>query len=519
MNNINESDSGNFQNKGTQGTSLETKKALNHIYKALEEINFRLHLHPNSQELIHEIRKENSSEKNIQDRKEGDIHYLGSNVEIPSNIKSRLEDIDVRERDYNLIATLGIIEKAEEVGYPIGAKNGSIYIFTGTHWATYQPDVFKRFLEKCYLRTGVPMPMAKRALFLKQGLDQFEESALIMREQELGTYLNLQNGTLVFGEDGHCKIRDHDAKDFITYVLPYKYDKDAECPMFQQYLDYVVPEKDKQRVLAEFVGSVFSDLKHEKVLILFGSGRNGKSVFLMIVTALLGSENVCSHTLESLTDSNLYFIGDLADSLLNFSGEISTKVNPDMFKKLASGEKVTARYPYGRPFEVESYARLAFNCNELPQAEETTEGFFRRFLIIPFDVYIPYEKVDPNLAEKIIESELTGIINWVIEGLKRLEINNGFSYCESAERALREFKKESDPVSLFLEDNLDLFSEPWKSSDLYQLYDEYCRDFELSKLGTKKFAQQLKSKGIHNYRKADGVYYDVHEYQPNSKKM
>jgi len=519
MNNNNNFDIENFQDNHTQGTSLEAKAVLNRIYKSLERINFRLQLHSNRHKLLREIARKNGGDISSEDLKRDDIYFLDSELELPASVEAQLSEINVRERDYNLIATLGIIKKAEQIGYPIGAKNGSIYIFTGTHWATFEPDVFKRFLEKCYLRTGVPMRMAKRYQFLKQGLEQFEESALIMREEELGTYLNLKKGTLVFDDNGNCELRDHSAQDFITYVLPYEYDEDARCPMFQEYLNYVVPEEDKQKVLAEFIGSVFSDLKHEKVLILFGSGRNGKSVFLMIMSALLGSENVCSHTLESLTGSNLYFVGDLADCLLNFSGEISTKVNPDMFKKLASGEKVTARYPYGRPFEVENYARLAFNCNELPEAEETTEGFFRRFLIIPFERYIPDDKVDPNLAEKIIANELPGIINWVIAGLMRLERNNKFTHCESAERILKEFKKESDPVGLFLEDNVELFDKPMKASNLYSLYDEYCRDFELGKLGQKQFAQQLQTKGINKYRKSDGNYYDVHEYQPNSDKM
>ena len=66
------------------------------------------------------------------------------------------------------------------------------------------------------------------------------------------------------------------------------------------------------------------------------------------------------------------------------------------------------------------YGKLMFNCNELPKEVENTNAFFRRFLIIPFDSVIPESEQDPELAAKIIRDELSGVFNWMLEGLGRL---------------------------------------------------------------------------------------------------
>ena len=69
----------------------------------------------------------------------------------------------------------------------------------------------------------------------------------------------------------------------------------------------------------------------------------------------------------------------LANALLNFGSEIDSKCDPDLFKKLASGEPIEARKLYKDPFIMRDYARLAFNANTLPRETEHTTGFFRRF--------------------------------------------------------------------------------------------------------------------------------------------
>jgi putative DNA primase/helicase len=99
--------------------------------------------------------------------------------------------------------------------------------------------------------------------------------------------INLQNGTLEIDGNGQHELRDFDSADFLKYQLPFDYNPQASAPMFQKFLDKVLPDKSAQNVLAEYCGYVFvKNLKLEKAMILYGQGANGKSVFFDVITAL-----------------------------------------------------------------------------------------------------------------------------------------------------------------------------------------------------------------------------------------
>ncbi len=84
------------------------------------------------------------------------------------------------------------------------------------------------------------------------------------------------------------------------------------------------------------------------------------------------------------------------NKLLNYSSELGGRkaIDSDLFKKLVSGEPVQCRLKYGQSFFSVRYAKMMFNCNELPRDVEITHAFFRRFLIIPFSETIPENEQD-----------------------------------------------------------------------------------------------------------------------------
>jgi putative DNA primase/helicase len=212
----------------------------------------------------------------------------------------------------------------------------------------------------------------------------------------------------------------------------------------------------------------------------------------------LGNENVSSYSLQSLTNDNGYFRAKLANKLVNYASEINGKLETSIFKQLVSGEPVEARLPYGQPFMLNQYAKLIFNCNELPKDVEHTNAYFRRFLIIPFDVTIPEQEQDRQLHTKIIEKELSGVFNWVLEGLNRLLEQKHFSICEAAQNAVEQYKIESNSVKLFLDDN------GYKSSptdyrlikELYLEYRAYCNEDGMSAFRKVNFSKQLQMLGV-----------------------
>src|SRR5262249_2831066 len=135
--------------------------------------------------------------------------------------------------------------------------------------------------------------------------------------------INLLNGTFEITPT-KIHLRDFKREDFLTHQLSFTYDKGATAPIWQRFLDEVLPDESRQLVLAEYIGYVFTRLKLEKTLMLYGSGANGKSVVFDVVNALLGPENVVNHSLASL--SHEYHRAKLANKLLNYSSDISTRL-------------------------------------------------------------------------------------------------------------------------------------------------------------------------------------------------
>lgn len=206
-------------------------------------------------------------------------------------------------------------------------------------------------------------------------------------------------------------------------------------------------------MLAEYMGYIFTTgLKLEKAAILYGSGANGKSVFFEVVNALIGPDNICSYSLQNLTKYDSYQRAELSNKLLNYASEINGKLEASIFKQLVSGEPVEARQIYGRPFVMREYGKLMFNCNELPKEVENTNAFFRRFLIIPFEQTIPESEQDPELAAKIIRDELSGVFNWMLDGLGRLLQQRTFTRSAIIREQVEDFRRESDSVAMFLDE-------------------------------------------------------------------
>lgn len=382
----------------------------------------------------------------------------------------------LQKRHYLVLTVQQVLDLAAANDWGLCKHNGFIYLFNGAFWAQLDPDEMEVFLGEAAEKMAVDRFDARHFEFRQKLFRQFLALARLPRpEPPTDTvWVNLQNGTLEIAPTG-ARLREFRRDDFLTYQLPFAHTPDATAPMFQRFLNEVLPDPERQRVLAEFIAYVFvkpSFLKLEKALILYGGGANGKSVLFEVVEALLGKTNVSNFSLQSLTDENGYSRAKFVGKLLNYASEINGSLEQSRFKQLVSGEPIEARLPYGQPFSATDYGKLVFNCNGLPKDVEQTDAFFRRFLIIPFDVTIPPEKQDKRLAAKIIAAELPGVLNWVLDGLNRLSMQKDFSPCQSAADLLKRYRRESDSVQIFLDES-GYQPHPKSCQSLDTLYKDY----------------------------------------------
>jgi putative DNA primase/helicase len=428
------------------------------------------------------------------------------------DIQKELDSMRLKEKHRLILTIEKLLEKAEANNWGLCKKDDFIYLYRGSHWNEVEKDRFELFLGKAAEKMGIERFDARYFLFMEKLFRQFIKTAILPTPEptEEKVLINLKNGTFEIGKENN-RLRPFDRSDFITYQLPFDYNPDADAPLFKAYLNKVLPDPERQRILAEYLGFVFmkngtNGIKEEKVLLLYGGGANGKSVFFHVVNALLGRDNVSNYSLQSLTEEKGFYRAKIANKLLNYTSEISGKLETDLFKQLASGEPVEACLKYGQPFTMHHYAKMIFNCNELPKDVEQSNAYFRRFMIIPFDVTIPENEQDKELHSKIIRSELSGVFNWVLEGLERLLAQRKFSPCRAAEIAREDYQRNSDSVRMFLEDgeyqkSPDSF-EPLK--EVYSAYRTFCMEDGMPAVKKSNFRKRLETAGFTIDRIAQG---------------
>ena len=385
-----------------------------------------------------------------------------------------------------------------------------VMVYTGSHWEAVDFQQFKDFVSICAERCGVPESQRMTPSFMTKLFEGVAFNVAQRRNQMIPhdeVWLNLRNGTLVVKADGSVSLRGHRKEDLFTYTLNYAYIAEAECPLWHQFLDRVLPEQESQQVLAEFIGyCLMKDHRLEKMLWLYGEGLNGKSVTLEVIEALLGSMNVSSLSLSELTNDDVKR-ANIEHKKLNISHESGKDVNPNVLKQLTSGERVSIKHLYVDPRETNDYGKFIAAFNELPRAENTF-GFFRRIIILPYEVTIPKDEIDRQLTSKL-KQELAGILNWVLASLPKLMTDNEFTSSANCEKALERYRLQSDSVRLFVMEMCNHSETTMKASEVFNAYRNYCYSSSLKPLGKQRFYGRMENLGYSrdSYAKID--YYQL----------
>lgn len=455
---------------------------------SVQEINFVLSFYEGTsqQEFVEEEWNEICSLQDAKVRAEKKAQFFKTHkVSFPAKVSIIIKEL------YDL---------AQEKQMPLCSFAGFGYFFNTAYWEQIDPVRLNKFLSRFATRCGINEKIAISASIQKMLIQQFHSYA--SRVEPTGddcVKINLQNGTLRI-DDNSCVLEPFSADDFLRYQLSVAYNENAQINLFQQFLDRVLPEKESQEFLAEYIGyTLTTNIKLEQCLILVGSGANGKSVIFDIVNALLGKDNITHYTLAQLCGDNEYRRATLSGKLLNYSSELGTGLaDVDMVKKLISNEPIDARLPYGEPFTVHRYGKFMFNTNSLPTSVEISDAYFRRMNFMQFDVTIPKSEQDPELAKKIIDTELDGVLQWVLVGLKRLLVNRKFTVSPKMEAVKEQIRRDLDSVATFMAET-GYKPSPNKRTLLKTLreeYNEFCKLNNCRQVGHKIFSQRLRSAGF-----------------------
>ena len=375
----------------------------------------------------------------------------------------------------------------------LGSKQ-CVKVFTGSHWEAIEPQQWQDFVNLCAERCEVGDLQRMDHAFMNKLAEGLAFNLAKNRKQlipEGEVWVNLSNGTLVVKVDGTAELRDHRKEDLFVYTLDYAFDAQAECPQWHKFLDRILPEAESQQVLREFIGyCLMKDHRLEKMLMLYGGGLNGKSVTLDVIESLLGSVNVSYVSLSDLTSDEVKRAG-IEGKKLNISHESGKDINPNVLKQLTSGERILIKHLYVDPRETADYGKFVAAFNQMPKAENTF-GYFRRLIILPYEVTIPQEEIDRQLTARL-KTEISGILNWVLEALPGLMDRGEFTVSSKCEKALDLYRLQSDNVRLFFNELCEPSDYTTEASEVYAAYKNYCQDSSLKPLGKQKFYERLET--------------------------
>lgn len=303
--------------------------------------------------------------------------------------------------------------------------------------------------------------------------------------------VNVRNGLLDIRD---MSFKEHTPSYLSTVQLNVEYNPQVDCPQFKKFLNEVLDCK-LIPLVQEIVGYLLTtNTASQKAFVFWGPARTGKSTLLWVVEyLLLGKKNVSNIPWQEIGDK--FKTAELLGKLANVFSDLPSKSIDDtgIFKVVTGEDYLMAEKKNKNPFKFKPFARLVFSCNELPRNYvDRTEGFYRRLIIVPFSRQIEKNKIDKALKYKF-QREKEGILNWALEGLKRLYENNfEFSENELTDGVKKEYKRENNNVISFVEECCEidsLFS--CSRIEIYEAYKEFCVEAGLKALSQIKFNKEL----------------------------
>ena len=286
--------------------------------------------------------------------------------------------------------------------------------------------------------------------------------------------LNLKNGLLDLKT---MEFYEHhsDYKSTIQLNVSYKPELNFKyATLFNQYLEQCIPEEETRLQAQEMLGYTYLAICPEKFFVLTGETNTGKSTFLDIVEYIIGEKNKSNIPLQKL-DENFKTV-HLFNKLINICADLPQSALKDVgnLKMLTGGDWIYAEHKGVDGFSFKNKAKLIFSCNQLPLNEaEQSEAFYNRLILLLFPHRISNKNVNPNFKNELL-AEVDHIFLWGLEGLKRL-LNNNFQFTESKESiSLKaKYKKDSDPIQLFLDNYCEfdkMRSDGTEGNELYGRY-------------------------------------------------
>lgn len=256
-----------------------------------------------------------------------------------------------------------------------------------------------------------------------------------------------------------------------------------------------------EQLLYEAIGySMLKTNELQKAFILVGSGRNGKSTFLDLVKYTLGKENTTTVSIKDL--ANNFRASMLDGKLASLAGDISSQpiTDSDLIKSITAGEDITIEQKYKQAQSKSLFSTLFFACNKLPRTPDTSDGFYRRWCIIPFVANLnSVSRVEGMMFKKKLleQNSLDYVAYKAIQAIHRvLTTTEEFTEPQVVKDMLENYKIDNSTVLSWFRDvlkNNTTKLQNLKAGAAFVSYSQWCESANRAKSSKTTFVNTVKS--------------------------
>jgi putative DNA primase/helicase len=348
-----------------------------------------------------------------------------------------------------------------------GVKEESLYVYSSGIWERQGRGILigeiERILGSYAKNNGVKEIFDK----IKRKTESNREEFDIVPENMIAT-----NNHII-------DVSPHDKKYNFKKKFNINYNPNLDCPKIKKFISKTFYPCDIPQI-QEYGGMLLiKKYAFKKAVILQGPQNTGKTVFLNLISSFCGKKNVAGLSLQKISQGKTFDLLVLKDAFVNIHDDLSGNDLNDTggFKKAVGDGEICGEEKFGDYIRFKNSAKHLFACNKIPSVKEIDDdAYYGRWLIWVLDKVILKKNRDINLINKLTtEEELSGLLNWFIEGYIRLVKNNGFSNEKTCEETRELMIHNSNPIAKFASERL--IYEPGSKitkEEMYMAYCEFC---------------------------------------------
>lgn len=439
----------------------------------------------------------------------GNVIALFEQLHIEDNKSYPLHDMGIAQLFYEIFQSL--------ICYVLESK--CWYIFDGKRWVKDEQRL--KIMEYCKIFTyaladygsrlqGEKIIKVSGSLCNIKRRENIIKDCTSINPKSLSAFdtekllFNCQNGILDLKRK---KFTPHSSKYLITRLSNVIYDEKAKCNRWLEFVGEIMQgDTESIRFLQKAFGyALTGNTDLECFFIFYGSTtRNGKSTCCETISNIFGdyASNVQPETIGRNSKSGSAPTPDIARLkgarlVIMPEPERGLELNVSLIKQLIGGDKYTGRFLHENPIEFTPEFKIIINTNHRPRINDDTVFSSARVKLLPFERHFNPQEQDTGLKALFREeSNMSAILNWIIEGYYLLQIE-GLTEPQKMTVAVNEYREESDILGTFLNENL-CQSDGYRlaTTKLYERYKEWSSENGYHALNNKNFVGELRKRYV-----------------------